>query len=255
MDRMPFTFSHPAIVIPIKNKFEKYFDFTALILGSMAPDFEYFIRFKPMGTVGHTIGGFFYFNLPLCLIMAYIFHYIIKKPFILNLPKPIDRWFYHIAMGRWSIKSIKDLYIFIYSAIIGMFSHVLWDGFTHEGGMFVKIIHGLRNHIHLMNDQIPIYKFFQHGSTLLGFLIILLYLYKNRGLYERNFYSIPVKRKFIYYLLILLITTGIVSYEIIFVLGGFYLNYLGSYIVTLINGVMIGVTITSLIFVIFFSYE
>ncbi|QZY55065.1 DUF4184 family protein [Crassaminicella profunda] len=245
---MPFTFSHPAIVIPIKNKFEKYFDFTALVLGSMAPDFEYFIRFKPMGTVGHTIGGFFYFNLPLCLIMAYIFHYIIKKPFILNLPKPMDQWFYHIAMGRWSIKSIKDFFIFIYSAIIGMFSHVLWDSFTHDGGMFVEIIHGLRNHIHLMNYQIPIYKFFQHGSTLLGFLIILLYLYKNRGPYERNFYPIPIKTKLFYYASILMIATTIVFYRIFLVLGRLALEFIGIYIVTSINGIMIGITIISFIF-------
>ncbi|WP_434297574.1 DUF4184 family protein [Clostridium sporogenes] len=40
---MPFTFSHPAIVLHLEKKWNKYFSFTALILGSMSPDFEYFI--------------------------------------------------------------------------------------------------------------------------------------------------------------------------------------------------------------------
>ncbi|QXM07012.1 DUF4184 family protein [Crassaminicella indica] len=249
---MPFTFSHPAIVIPIKNKLGKYFDFTALVLGSMAPDFEYFLRFKPMGTIGHTIGGFFYFNLPLCFIIAYIFHYIVKKPFIFNLPKPIDGWFYHIAVNSWSIKSVKGFFVFVYSAIIGMFSHVLWDGFTHDGGMFVNRIPLLRKYIYFINNQIPMYKFFQHGSTLIGFMIIFLYLYRNRNQYKGKNYHTSTKTKLFYYACILFITVVSSSYRIFWILGGFNLRYIGSYIVTLINGGLIGVIIASLIFRIYF---
>ncbi|SEF46838.1 protein of unknown function [Flavobacterium urumqiense] len=41
---MPFTFSHPAIILPfLKNK---KLSATALIIGSMSPDFEYFFRMK-----------------------------------------------------------------------------------------------------------------------------------------------------------------------------------------------------------------
>ncbi len=38
---MPFTLAHPAAVVFLKNK---KFNFTALILGSMAPDFIYFLN-------------------------------------------------------------------------------------------------------------------------------------------------------------------------------------------------------------------
>ncbi len=30
-----------------------------MILGTMAPDFEYFIHFKPMSVIGHSIKGFY----------------------------------------------------------------------------------------------------------------------------------------------------------------------------------------------------
>ncbi|MCT4618119.1 MAG: DUF4184 family protein [Marinisporobacter sp.] len=252
---MPFTFAHPAIVIPIKKEFDKYVDFTALILGSMAPDFEYFLRFKPMGTIGHTIGGFFYLNLPLCLVIAYLFHYIVKKPFLLNMPKPIDSWFYHMTTCRWAIKSIRDFFVFVYSAIIGMFSHVLWDGFTHNGGIFVKRIPLLTKYIHFIGYQIPVYKFFQHGSTLIGFVIIFIYLYKNRDPYKRKVYHIPARTKLIYYLSIFCITIGINIYRTFWILGGLYFEFIGIYIVTLINSGIIGILVVSLFFRIFYSYD
>ncbi|MCT4605877.1 MAG: DUF4184 family protein [Marinisporobacter sp.] len=252
---MPFTFSHPAIVIPIKNKFDKYVDFTALVLGSMAPDFEYFLRFKPMGTIGHTIEGFFYLNLPLCFMIAYLFHYIVKKPFILNMPKPIDGWFHHMVNCRWAIKSIRDFFVFGYSAITGMFSHVLWDGFTHNGGMFVKRIPLLTKYICFIDYQIPVYKFFQHGSTLIGFMIIVIYFYRNRDLGKRNFYHIPSKTKLVYYFSIFCITMGISIYRMIWILEGLHLKFIGSYIVTFINSGMIGILIVSLFFRIFYSYD
>lgn len=60
---MPFTFAHPAIVLSFGIKKTKYLDLTALVIGSMAPDFEYFI----------------YFNLPIVFIVAYIYQCILKE--------------------------------------------------------------------------------------------------------------------------------------------------------------------------------
>lgn len=61
---VPFTFAHPAIMIPLIHKRPKWIDTTALIFGSMAPEFEYFIRFKAQAVVGHMLSGFLFFNLP-----------------------------------------------------------------------------------------------------------------------------------------------------------------------------------------------
>ncbi len=49
---MSFTFVHPVAVLPFCKKNHKYVDNTALIIGSMAPDFEYFIHFKPYQLFG-----------------------------------------------------------------------------------------------------------------------------------------------------------------------------------------------------------
>ena len=152
---MPFTFSHPAIVLPLEKKWNKYFSFTALILGSMSPDFEYFIRFKPMATIGHGL--------------------------IAHMPKPIDSWYYNTALKPWRINSLTQVLVFSYSAIIGMITHVLWDSFTHKGGKFVILFEGLRKNIEILNYDIPVYKTLQHGSTLLGVIFIILYIYSKRN--------------------------------------------------------------------------
>ena len=43
---MPFTFSHPAIVLPLVRKSGHWFSATGLIIGSLTPDFEYFMRMR-----------------------------------------------------------------------------------------------------------------------------------------------------------------------------------------------------------------
>jgi hypothetical protein len=63
--QMPFTFAHPVVVLPLGKIWGKLFSLTGLVLGSMAPDFIYFIHFRPDSGYGHCIQGFFLLNLPL----------------------------------------------------------------------------------------------------------------------------------------------------------------------------------------------
>lgn len=87
---MPFTFAHPAIVLPLKKKINKYFGLTALVLGSMSPDFEYFLNLKITSEVGHTLKGFLTYNLPLVFLFALVFHLVMKPVLYLHLPKFIS---------------------------------------------------------------------------------------------------------------------------------------------------------------------
>ncbi|WP_220463965.1 DUF4184 family protein [Adhaeribacter radiodurans] len=43
---MPFTFSHPAIVLPLTLLLRKWYSLTGLVIGSLTPDFEYFYQFS-----------------------------------------------------------------------------------------------------------------------------------------------------------------------------------------------------------------
>lgn len=59
---MPFTFSHPAIILPFKYLPNRWISMTGLIIGSLTPDFEYFIRMKIESYYSHTNAGLFLFK-------------------------------------------------------------------------------------------------------------------------------------------------------------------------------------------------
>src|SRR5688500_12471491 len=81
---MPFTLAHPAIVLPFVR--QRYLSGTALIAGSVAPDFEYFLKMREDDVHSHTVAGLFYFNLPLVFLLSIVFHIIVRDNFVGNLP-------------------------------------------------------------------------------------------------------------------------------------------------------------------------
>ncbi|MCP4179510.1 MAG: DUF4184 family protein [bacterium] len=197
---MPFTFAHPAVVLPLCNKGNKYVDKTALIIGAMAPDFEYFIHFRPYQVYGHTILGQFYFNLPLVLAISFIYHYLLKESFIRNLPKPYNRYYLYMLNRKWKIKSIRHLLVFIYSALLGMFTHLFWDAFTHKTGYFVTRVEAFNYNFHLFSFTVPVYKLLQHGSSVIGLIIIIFFIWSIRDKkYINNHMDISGKMKFLFW--------------------------------------------------------
>lgn len=81
---MPFTFSHAAAVLPFLNN--KKMSATALVVGSMSPDFEYFFRMKMQSELSHTFQGIYLVDFPLSFVVILAFHSVIKKPLIDNSP-------------------------------------------------------------------------------------------------------------------------------------------------------------------------
>ncbi|WFD09812.1 DUF4184 family protein [Tepidibacter hydrothermalis] len=242
---MPFTFAHPSIVLPFGFKQTKYLDFTALIIGTMAPDFEYFIHFRPIQIVGHTFLGQFYFNLPIIFIIAYIYHYILKKPIISNLPKPYCNRYRYLIKRYWRINSLSKFIVFCYSAILGALTHIVWDGFTHKTGIFVKNIGLLSEYIDILNFKIPIYKILQHGSTFIGFIAIIAYLnaIQDKNVNTNSNIQISKFSKLKFWSGTILISMLIIAL-MIFKLG---ILLIGTLIVTSINAVFIGLIIMSML--------
>lgn len=241
---MPFTFAHPLAVLPLGIKKIKYFDLTALIIGSMAPDFEYFIHFKPYQLYGHTLLGQLYYNLPLVIIVSLIYHYILKESIIINLPFPYCARYYNLVKQKWRINSIRRFIIVAYSALIGMITHLIWDSFTHIKGFFVTKLGILSSSVSILDFDIPIYKILQHGSTVIGLSIILLVLLKlQEKKLKIKFVKVSRISKIVFWMNILVVAL-LVELIILFLTNDFSP---GRVIVSFINGGFIGLIITSLI--------
>ncbi|TKI65166.1 DUF4184 family protein [Lysinibacillus mangiferihumi] len=237
---MPLTFAHPAAVLLFSRK-SKYINFSAMVIGSMAPDFEYFLRGQPKGEIGHTFMGFITLNLPLVAFIYFIYHFFIHQTFVNYLPNILQDTY----TNRVDSNKLLKLVVFIYSALFGMLTHVVWDSFTHINGYMVLTFPTVFTKIYrIYGFDLPLYKFLQHGSTLLGFILIFGYMYF-RALSQRHRNpTVGVTHKIIYWssLLIMASSVVIIWYAIDYVP---FLNY-GILVVRIIDSFFISLFVISI---------
>jgi len=150
---------------------------TGLIIGSMLPDFEYFMRLQLTGIYGHTFAGMFYFDLPLGIVLAFIFHNIVRNNLIDSLPGFLYNRLSFLKAINWNRYFKKNIIVVIISILLGSASHIFWDAFTHPAGFFVERIHLLVETVSIFTFQIPVYKILQHGGTLAGGFILMVYVW------------------------------------------------------------------------------
>src|SRR6478735_3646973 len=83
---MPFTLSHPAAILPLTLLPKRWISLTGLVVGSMSPDMEYFLRMGVESRWSHSFGGIFFFDLPAGILFCFLFHCIIRDALFANLP-------------------------------------------------------------------------------------------------------------------------------------------------------------------------
>jgi Domain of unknown function (DUF4184) len=175
---MPFTFSHPAIVLPATYLPKKYYSLSGLIIGSMSPDFEYFIRMKDYSKYSHTWAGLFWFDVPLGLALLFIFHNVVRNTIIEYLPFSLNVRFSTFEKFNWNRYFQKNMIVVLISLIVGIASHLFWDSFTHDGGYFAESIPVLRDKVNILNHHLFGATLFQYISSLIGGIIMLIYIFK-----------------------------------------------------------------------------
>ena len=233
---MPFTFSHPAIILPLTFLPKQWFSLTGLVIGSLTPDFEYFLRMRIKSNYSHTIDGLFWFDLPLGLLLAFVFHNIVRDTLYDNFPTILKSRFSAFKQFNWNRHFRQNWLVVSISILIGSASHIFWDSFTHDHGYFVQIIPTLQNSVDILNRQIPILKILQHSSTLLGGLLIAFAIYK---LPTKKTESENINLK--YWAILAVLTLTIITIRL---LSGLDFKQYGNVIVTAISAGLISLIIT-----------
>lgn len=178
---MPFTVSHPAIVLPLKSLWPRYFSLSGLFAGAMSPDLIYFLLcHTEMRGFSHSWTGLFIFCLPAGVAFVLAFHWLVKRELILNLPKPFDRWLSGLAESKFRVSGGGAWSALVGSVLIGALSHFFWDSFTHAGGEIVKMLPALNTDITFMGITRSYSRWIQHASTIVGGLAVLGYLAKSK---------------------------------------------------------------------------
>ncbi len=233
---MPFTFSHPAIVLPLTYLPKRWFSLTGLVIGSLTPDFEYFLRMRIESKYSHTLYGLFWFDLPLGLLLSFIFHTSVRNRLFDNLPTFFAARFSSFTSFDWNNYVKRNWVVVMVSLLIGAASHLFWDGFTHEHGYFVQVIPELRTTLDFLGYKVHLLKILQHSSTLIGGIVI-----------GYSIYRLPVKkvesRKINpnYWIVFAGLTLAIIALRSA---NGLDLKHYGNVIVTALSAAMISLVIT-----------
>jgi hypothetical protein len=169
------TLAHAAVVPPMMRVTRRRLVVSAVVVGSMAPDFESLVHLSSHKTVSHTVPGLFVFCLPITLAVLAVWHRVVKRPLTSLLPPRLapvaavaGQPFSFGPASRWLAIGI--------SSVTGSASHLAWDSFTHDGGFFVEHIRWLRQPIHW--HGLAVFDLLQYGSGLLGLVLLGLWWHR-----------------------------------------------------------------------------
>ena len=167
---MPFTLSHAAVAGPLARR---GLVLSALIVGSMAPDFEYYLRLSLMSRWGHTLPGVFSFCLPCALAALWLFHRVLKWPLLGWLP-PAHRALLEPHAGPFAFGPPRRFVRVAASVLVGILTHLLFDAFTHVHGVFVDRLPALQAPLlRLPWGVVPVYEGLQYAATAVLSLALL----------------------------------------------------------------------------------
>jgi hypothetical protein len=169
---MPFTFAHPAAVLPLRRF--KSLHMAALMVGSIAPDLPYYVpaRFGRALIDSHTAMGAIYMDIPLGLVTL-LLGFLLRRPLTV-LMTPRSRALCLQSMDRF--KEQPRLWLWAPLAVyIGAWTHILWDGFTHDSGWFVRRVAALSAPITIFDYTGTLCHVLQYVSSVAGLLILAIW--------------------------------------------------------------------------------
>ena len=237
---MPFTFAHPAAIIHLHRWFPRVFSSSALVIGSIIPDFEAFIFQNDRKIYGHSWPGLFWFDLPLGLVFLLIFHNAIKNPLFHALPSFCRKRLVGYLGTDWNDYFKKNIFPVTISVLLGAATHLLWDAFTHmnllhphgvDSGAYVKLA---KNYVGL-----------QLGSSILGLLVCSFFFLRLPPAEGRE----NAKTAFALPVVLFWTITTIIALAVL-ALAYHRLNYTASYVFflnALMGGAILGIITASLI--------
>ena len=165
---MPWTFAHPAAILPLRSLCPRWLSLPGLILGAMAPDLSYYVGMHgPWSAFCHTPLGIATVCLPVCLLLLVLLQRF-SLPLTVLLPEPhraiVRGQLQPPARAMWVTAGVAVL-----SILLGAASHVMWDAFTHPGRLGVEVLPWLGRPVFAAIDrQFLVVNLLQHLSSAAG---------------------------------------------------------------------------------------
>jgi hypothetical protein len=163
---MPFTVSHAAAVLPLHRLSKHKLPLTALMVGSMAPDFGYFFAHDASRALTHSFSGLFIFALPVGLFVWLFYVAVLEKATITLLS---DRW--HTRFAHTDAITRSLVVRAAIAIVLGAVTHLLWDAFTHRGTFVSRAFPALLGPTPGIG-WMPMYHFLHGLSSVVGLMLL-----------------------------------------------------------------------------------
>jgi hypothetical protein len=172
---MPFTPAHAAAVVPLARRMGAFGSLSALAIGSMSPDFPYFLPGSVPRAETHDLIGILTFCVPTGWLVWLAFQFLVKQPAISLAPGPLRR---RLAPFLPSPRlSPTTLVAVLLSLTAGALTHVVWDAFTHGNTIVTRHVPLFREELVAVGGyRVFVYKLLQHASTLAGLSLLAAWI-------------------------------------------------------------------------------
>ena len=169
---MPWTFAHPAAVLPLRRFCPAPLNFTALVIGSISPDLGYHLYRKDLALLGHSLQGSLLVCLPAGLLVLALLC-LMRRPLWYLLPEPHRTAFSPLVVERLSIGPAAVFAAGV-SIVLGAWTHIAWDALTHGNGWIVLRVPLLQAPLFRLGGYLfPVHHVLQHLSSYLGAAILV----------------------------------------------------------------------------------
>jgi uncharacterized protein DUF4184 len=169
---MPFTLAHPAAILPLRGF--RYLRTVPLIIGALIPDLPYYLpahlaRFTPET---HSFEG----SVTIDLLLGYA---ALAAVFVLRLPLTAllsarTRWLCLSALAPFSSRPLEWLFAAV-AIVLGVWTHLLWDSFTHLDGWMVHRVAALSAPVTLGPYHGTVCHVLQYLSSVFGLAVMALW--------------------------------------------------------------------------------
>jgi hypothetical protein len=184
---MPFTVSHVAAVLPLHRWLSRLGLFTAAVIGSMTPDFGIILFHDFTRTRTHSLGGLWRFCLPIGLAVFVITRYLIKPAFVEVVS---DGPYARVEAASAANRPLRllDWCTVALVIVLGAVTHLIWDGFTHEGAPGVRMFPVLDEvGTDIDGHALRFWRLLQYGSSMAGLVAVMIAI----GLWLRHAAKAP----------------------------------------------------------------
>jgi hypothetical protein len=176
-------------VLPLKMRWPHLFDGTALVVGSMAPDLLFLTYGTALYVNGHGVVAQFWLCLPLTVVLTIAIKRVVAGPLGPHLPEAGG--FHLRSFARLSAwprpRRARAWLVLVSSALIGSFSHLVLDAFTHSWGYVAEQVDALQGVAFRLSPTLPgplrgrtvfTYDLLQVGLTLVGSAVTIWLLHR-----------------------------------------------------------------------------